>query len=133
MGQVYSMLDCQVFCNDSKSCFLHCLHYCLPCAREGARSCLVGGPLAQQVQHTVCWVVCITCFNGFHGLVVHTQKDAKVPPFCIQLVVESFNDGCSQRRDRQEAALYGVFIKHTAVLSQTHVWHQLVLEVSEEE
>ena len=102
MGQIHSMLECQVFCNGSKSCFLHCLHYRLPCARESPCSCLVGGPLAQQVQHTVCWVASFTCFDGLHDLVVHTQEGAKVPPPCIQLVVKSFNNVCSQRRERQE-------------------------------
>ena len=96
------MLMCQVFCNGSESRFLHCLYYSLPSAREGPCSCLVGGPPAQQVQHAVVWFAMFTCLNALHGLVVHTQEGTKVPPFCIQLVVESFNNICRQRRGGKE-------------------------------
>ena len=99
------MLKCQAFCNGTKSCFLHCLHYSLPSAREGPRSCLVGGPLAQQVQHTVVRVALLSYFNGLHGLVVHTQEGAKVLPFCIQLVVEGSDNIYKQRRGGQDVVL----------------------------
>ena len=92
------MLVCQVFCNDSKPGFLHCLHYSLPGAGEGPCSYLVGGPPAQHVQHTVFRFALPSCFNGLHGLVLHLQECAKVPPFCIQLVVESLNNVYRQRR-----------------------------------
>ena len=99
------MLVCQVFCDGSKSRFLHCLYYSLPSAREGPCSCLVGGPPAQQVQHAVVWSATFTSLNALHGLVVHTQEGTKVPPFCIQLVVESFNNVCRQRRGGKDVVL----------------------------
>ena len=121
LWQVHSVFKCQVFCNGYKSCFLYCLHYRLPCTREGACSCLVGGPLAQQVKHTVFWSVTITCPNGLYDLVFHIQEGTKVSPVCIQLLVKSFNNVCSQRRERQDVVLCGHWaVKHTAVLSQAH-------------
>ena len=123
------MLVCEVFCNGSKSRFPHCLHYSLPSAREGPCSCLAGGPLAQEVQHAVIWFAKFTCCNALHGLVVHTQEGTKVPPFCIQLVVESFNNVCRQRRGGKDMVL--LCCEATAVLPQTH-WQCQVVEVVEE-
>ena len=81
-----TMLACQSLCEGSVTTTLNCVHYCLPSAGEVSRSCLVGGPLAQQVQHTVSWFALFSCFNGLQDLVFHSQECAKVPPFCIQFV-----------------------------------------------
>ena len=123
------MLVCQVFCNDWKSRFPHCILYSLPSAREGPCSCLVGGPPAQQVQHAVVWSAMFICFNALHCLVVHTQEGTKVPPFCIQLVVESFNNVCRQRRGGKDVVL--LCCEATAFRPQTHRLCQVV-EVVEE-
>ena len=85
--------------------------------------------LPKQVQHAVIWFAKFTCCNALHGLVVHTQEGTKVPPFCIQLVVESFNDVCRQRRGGKDMVL--LCCEATAVLPQTH-WQCQVVEVVEE-
>ena len=123
------MLMCQVFCNDWKSRFPHCILYSLPSAREGPCSCLVGGPPAQQVQHAVVWSAMFTCFNALHCLVVHTQEGTKALPFCIQLVVESFKNVCRQRRGGKDVVL--LCCEATAFRPQTHRLCQVV-EVVEE-
>ena len=128
------MLKCQVFCSGTKSGILYCLYYGLPSAGEGPRSCLVGGPLAQQVQHTVVRLAQLVYFNGLHGLVVHTQEGTKVLPVCIQLVVESFNNVCRQRRGGQDVVLLcskqiGVQQTHRPclVVEEGGVWQHLAL------
>ena len=77
----------QLLCQSCISTRPNCFHYCLPCAREGPCSHLVGGPLAHQVQHTICWATTVGCFNGLNDWVLHTEEGTKVTPFCIQSVV----------------------------------------------
>ena len=120
------MLVCEVFCLLRR---LQIPFSSLPPLQSakcegGPCSCLVGGPPAQQVQHAVIWFAKFTCCNALHGLVVHTQEGTKVPPFCIQLVVESFNNVCRQRRGGKDVVL--LCCEATAVLPQTHRQCQVV-------
>ena len=98
------MLECQVFCKGCKSCFLHCLHHSMPSAREVPRSFLFGDPLAHQVQHTVARTSVIFA-NLLNQCVIHMQGDAKVAPFCIQFVAESFKNVYRQRRGGQDVVV----------------------------
>ena len=85
--EVSAMFAHYSLCEGSVTTMLNGLHYGLPSAREGSHSCLVGGPLAQQVQHTVYWTASLVLVNALQDLVLHSQECAKVPPSCIQSVI----------------------------------------------
>ena len=51
--QLYSILFRQLLCQESVPCVFECLHHCLPCAGEAAKSILMIQPLFQRLQHTI--------------------------------------------------------------------------------
>ena len=84
--QLHSKLFCQQLCQEPFPRVPHCLHHCLPGAREVTSPILALHPLFNQLQHTVPHTRFITA-NSIHDGRLNVEMCSKLSPFCIQVMI----------------------------------------------